>query len=51
MGQKVNPRALRVGFSGTLWDSIWYKGKAYADTLHDDLKIRKFLAEKYMIPG
>jgi len=41
MGQKVNPIGLRVGINRT-WGSRWYVDpKEYADTLHEDLKIRK----------
>lgn len=43
MGQKVNPNGLRIGITRT-WDSVWYSaGKAYTETLHQDLEIRKFL--------
>lgn len=43
MGQKVNPIGLRLGINRT-WDSRWYAGKdKYADMLHEDLRIRKFL--------
>ncbi len=43
MGQKVNPIGLRLGINRT-WDSRWYAdGHNYADLLHEDLGIRKFL--------
>ena len=42
MGQKVNPVGLRVGINRT-WDSRWYAGNNYADLLHEDLRIRRFL--------
>ncbi len=43
MGQKVNPIGLRVGINKT-WASRWYVDpKEYADTLHEDLKLRKFV--------
>ncbi len=43
MGQKVNPIGLRLGINRT-WDSRWYaEGDSYADLLHEDLGIRKFL--------
>ncbi|RED53726.1 30S ribosomal protein S3 [Aestuariispira insulae] len=42
MGQKVNPVGLRVGINRT-WDSRWYAGRNYADQLHEDLKLRKYL--------
>jgi small subunit ribosomal protein S3 len=45
MGQKVNPIGLRVGINRT-WASRWYVDpKEYADTLHEDLKLRKLIME------
>lgn len=45
MGQKVNPTAIRLGVNQT-WGSRWYALRGYADMLHEDLKIRKFLNKK-----
>ena len=43
MGQKVNPNGLRLGIIKT-WDSIWYVDKKnYAKSLHEDLRIRKYI--------
>ena len=43
MGQKVNPIGLRIGVNKT-WKSKWYVDpKEYAETLHEDLKLRKAL--------
>ncbi len=43
MGQKVNPIGLRIGINRT-WASHWYVDpKEYADTLHEDLKLRKII--------
>ena len=42
MGQKVNAISLRVGVNKT-WDSRWYAGADYADKLHEDIKITKYL--------
>ncbi len=43
MGQKVNPIGLRLGVNKT-WQSKWYVDrKEYADTLHEDLVLRKAL--------
>jgi small subunit ribosomal protein S3 len=40
MGQKVNPIGLRLGINKT-WASRWYVDpKTYADTLHEDIKLR-----------
>jgi small subunit ribosomal protein S3 len=44
VGQKVNPIGLRVGIIRD-WDAKWYAEKEYADYLHEDLRIRKFIAE------
>ena len=44
MGQKVNPIGLRLGINKT-WQSRWYADpREYADSLHEDLKIRKLIA-------
>src|ERR1700681_2462886 len=45
MGQKVNPIGMRLGINRT-WDSRWYAGKEYANLLHEDFKIRKYLEER-----
>ena len=43
MGQKVNPIGLRLGINRT-WDSRWFaNGERYADILHEDLGIRRYL--------
>ena len=44
MGQKVNPIGLRLGIV-TTWPSRWYAEHDYADALHEDLEIRKRVAE------
>jgi small subunit ribosomal protein S3 len=44
MGQKVNPIGMRLGINKT-WSSKWYVDpREYADTLHEDLALRKALA-------
>ena len=44
MGQKVNPYGLRLGVNKS-WRSKWYVDpREYADTLHEDLKLREMLA-------
>jgi small subunit ribosomal protein S3 len=41
MGQKVNPTGLRLGINKS-WLSRWFVDpKQYADTLHEDLRLRK----------
>lgn len=42
MGQKVNPISNRLGIIRG-WDSNWYGGKKYGDTLLEDSKLRKYL--------
>ncbi|TVR92325.1 MAG: 30S ribosomal protein S3 [Spirochaetaceae bacterium] len=45
MGQKVNPIGLRLGINRT-WRSKWFVDpREYADTLHEDLKLRRLLAK------
>jgi len=51
MGQKVNPVGLRLGINRT-WDSRWYAdGAEYANLLHEDLEIRKFLDKRLSQAG
>ncbi len=45
MGQKVHPIGMRVGIIRD-WDAKWYAEKEYADFLHEDLRIRKFIEKK-----
>ncbi len=46
MGQKVNPIGMRLGVIRT-WDSIWYGDKkTYADNIHEDLKIQKYISKE-----
>lgn len=45
MGQKVHPYGFRVGINKP-WLSRWYGCKNYADTLHEDLELRKLLKKK-----
>ena len=42
MGQKINPIANRLGIIKG-WDSNWFGGKNYGDTILEDSKIRKYL--------
>ncbi len=51
MGQKVDPRGLRLGITRT-WDSAWYAGKKeYANYLHEDMEIRSFVKKAYYHAG
>ena len=51
MGQKVNPVSFRLGIIKN-WDSVWYDDKkSYVINLHEDIKIRKFIEDKYKPAG
>ena len=50
MGHKVNPIGLRLGINRT-WDSRWYASRDYADLLHEDLRIRRYLFDKLKQAG
>jgi small subunit ribosomal protein S3 len=50
MGQKVNPIGLRLGINKT-WDSRWYADGNYADMLHEDIKIRKYVKKELASAG
>ncbi|MBO1005408.1 30S ribosomal protein S3 [Pseudogracilibacillus auburnensis] len=45
MGQKVNPIGMRVGIIRD-WESRWYAEKDYATLLHEDIKIREYIAKR-----
>jgi small subunit ribosomal protein S3 len=45
VGQKVNPVGLRIGIIKD-WESRWYAGKDYADLLHEDLRVREYVAKR-----
>ncbi len=42
MGQKVSPVGLRIGVIRD-WESKWYADKDFANLLHEDLRIRKYV--------
>ncbi len=42
MGQKANPRGLRVGITSD-WKSRWFSKKEYARQLREDIKIREII--------
>lgn len=51
MGQKVNPKSLRIGIIKT-WDSKWYASKKnYAKKFHADLALKKFVGTKLKNAG
>ena len=42
MGQKVNPKAFRLGITED-WDSIWFEESNYKNNILEDFEIRKFI--------
>ncbi|MEE8242792.1 MAG: 30S ribosomal protein S3 [candidate division NC10 bacterium] len=50
MGQKVHPEGFRLGYIKT-WKSRWFATRSYADQLHEDLKIRRYLKERLYHAG
>lgn len=50
MGQKVNPVGFRLGIIRP-WKSKWYAEKNYAEWLHEDIRIRKFLEDRFKHTG
>ncbi|RYM04825.1 30S ribosomal protein S3 [Sporolactobacillus sp. THM7-7] len=45
MGQKINPIGFRIGVIRD-WESKWYADKNYAEYLHEDIRIRKFIENR-----
>ena len=45
MGQKVNPHGIRLGINKT-WSSRWFSKNEYTKLLHQDLKIKSYVASK-----
>ncbi|MGO0122800.1 30S ribosomal protein S3 [Desulfothermobacter acidiphilus] len=51
MGQKVDPRGLRLGIVRD-WNAKWYaEGKDFSQQLLEDVKIRKHIKEKFYHAG
>lgn len=50
MGQKVDPRGLRVGIIRD-WEAKWYAEKDFADYIIEDHKIRKYIKTKMYDAG
>ena len=51
MGQKTNPHGFRLGFNKN-WSSRWFaKGTEYARLIHEDLKMKRAIKEKYFHAG
>lgn len=50
MGQKINPISLRIGINKT-WTSRWFAKKEYADYLHQDILIRRYIEKNFAQAG
>ena len=51
MGQKVNPKGLRIGIIRD-WDGKWFANKKdFASLLQEDVQIRKFVKQKLYVAG
>ena len=51
VGQKTHPYGFRLGFNKP-WSSRWFaKGPDYARLIHEDLKMKKAIKEKYFHAG
>ncbi|MDD3853497.1 MAG: 30S ribosomal protein S3 [Syntrophomonadaceae bacterium] len=50
MGQKVHPKGFRIGIIRD-WDSNWYADRDYSDLVHEDVKIRKFIKDRFYAAG
>jgi small subunit ribosomal protein S3 len=50
VGQKVHPTGFRLGTTKT-WQSNWYAKRNYADLLHEDLMIRRYIKERLYHAG
>jgi small subunit ribosomal protein S3 len=51
MGQKTHPVGFRLGYTKS-WDSKWFAPKKeYAKTLHEDLKIKDYIKNRYRVAG
>ncbi|XLQ20311.1 MAG: 30S ribosomal protein S3 [Candidatus Moraniibacteriota bacterium] len=46
MGNKVNPKSLRLGIT-TTWRSRWFGGNNYAELLEQDVVIRRAIMKKW----
>lgn len=50
MGQKVNPKGMRLGIIKT-WNSRWFSGKDYAKYVFEDHRLRQYLKKKLYHAG
>lgn len=50
MGQKVHPKSFRLKINKT-WDSRWFSDKDFPELLRQDIRIRKFILNKFRNAG
>ncbi len=50
MGRKVHPFGFRIGIIRD-WQAKWYADKHYSEFLHEDIKIRNAISDKYVDAG
>ncbi|MCK4534829.1 MAG: 30S ribosomal protein S3 [Syntrophobacterales bacterium] len=50
MGQKVNPIGFRLGINKT-WSSKWFAERNYSKLLHEDIRVRKHIRDKFFHAG
>jgi small subunit ribosomal protein S3 len=50
MGQKVHPVGFRLGYTEE-WRSRWFAKRDYADLLHEDIKLRDMVKERFHHAG
>jgi len=50
MGQKVHPKSFRLKVNKT-WDSRWFNDKDFPELLRQDVRIRKFILNKFRNAG
>jgi small subunit ribosomal protein S3 len=50
VGQKVHPVGMRLGIIRT-WNSAWFDERSFADKLHEDLYLRKYLGQRLKNAG
>jgi small subunit ribosomal protein S3 len=50
VGQKVNPKGLRIGIVKD-WDAKWFADKDYATLVHEDIKLRRYIKNRLYTAG
>jgi small subunit ribosomal protein S3 len=46
MGQKTNPKALRIGINET-WESKWFSQREFADFVYEDYTMRRYIKKRF----